>query len=98
MCSILIAANGRKNSTSALINCYDICKKKFEERSGQNLLNLQANGDGVGELTAWKFDQHEARMDLAEMILDGIHLSLLRRKIFGNLAVVSQCSRYLVER
>ncbi|CAN0839171.1 Putative AC transposase [Linum grandiflorum] len=69
LCTTLIAADGRKNGTSALNNHFLSCSKKMAESSGQTLLNLQSTGQGAGELTTWKFDQFEARMALAEMII-----------------------------
>ncbi|CAN0917103.1 Zinc finger BED domain-containing protein RICESLEEPER 2 [Linum grandiflorum] len=69
LCSTLIAADGKKNGTSTLKNHHAVCKRKFDENNGQTLLKVQPAGDRGAKLTVWKFDQHEARLALAEMII-----------------------------
>ena len=38
------------------------CKRKFVEKNGQTILNLQPIGEGGCDSSTWKFDQHEARL------------------------------------
>ncbi|XP_077240361.1 zinc finger BED domain-containing protein RICESLEEPER 2-like [Tasmannia lanceolata] len=98
-CEKELFCDPRKNGTTALWNHINSCRKFPSNKSTkQTLLNLKPitgqEGDGIGSLTNWKFDQESIRNASARMIIvDELPFKYVEKEGFRDFMSVA-CPRF----